>query len=74
LDVNGARPQGSEHGERWGFDGAHIDDGSDDAVEIVIIPITANPRRVRRICVACRHQPDNGSDEEDCNGPLKHIR
>ena len=73
LDVDGKRPQGSEHGERCGFDGAHTDDRKEDAVEIVIVPITAEPRRVRWICVGGGHQPEKGGDEKDDNGALKHA-
>ena len=73
LDVDGKGPQGSEHGERCGFDGAHTDDRKEDAVEIVIVPITAEPRRVRWICVGGGHQPEKGGDEKDDNGALKHA-
>lgn len=73
LDVDGMRPQGAEHCGQWGFDGAHADDRSEDAVEIVIVPIAGEPRRVRRICIGCRHQPEKGDDEEDNNDPLRHA-
>ena len=73
LDADERRPEGAEFGERWHRDGGRTDDECDRIVEIVVIPITADPRRVGRIHVGCRHQPDKSDDEEDCDGPLKHA-
>jgi len=73
LDADERRPQGSEIGERWHFNGARTDDENDDVVEIAVIPIATDPRRVGRICVGCGHQREQGSDEEDYAGPLKHA-
>ena len=73
LDGDERRPEGAEFGERWHCDGRRTNDERDDIVEIVVIPITAEPRRVGRIRVGCRHQPEKSDDEEDRNGPLKHA-
>ena len=74
FDADERRPQGSEIGERWHFDGARTYDENDDVVEIVVIPIAADPRRVGRIDVGYRHQREQGSDEEDDAVPLQHIK
>ena len=73
FDADARRPQGSEIGERWHFDGARSDDENDDVVEIAVIPIAADPRRVGRIGVGCGHQREQGSDEEDYAVPLQHT-
>ena len=73
FDADERRPQGSETGERWHFDGARTDDGNDDVVEIAVIPIAADPRRVGRIGVGCGHEREQGSDEQDYAGSLKHA-
>jgi len=73
FDADERRPQGSEIGERWHFDGARTDDGNDDVVEIAVIPIAADPRRVGRIGVGCGHEREQGSDEQDYAGSLKHA-
>jgi len=73
FDVEERRPQGSELGEQWHFDGARTDDENDNVVEIGVIPIAADPGRVGRIGVGCGHQREQGTDEEDDAGPLKHA-
>jgi len=73
FDADERRPQGSEIGERWHFDGARTDDENDDVVEIAVIPIAADPRRVGRIGVGCGHQREQGSDEDDYAVPLQHT-
>ena len=73
LDADERRPKGAEFGERWHRDGGRTNDERDRIVEIVVIPITAEPRRVGRIRVGCRHQPEKSDDEEDCHEPLKHA-
>ena len=73
LDAEERRPQGSELGEQWHFDGARTDDENDNVVEIGVIPIAAYPRRVGRIGVGCGHQREQDSDEDDYAGPLKHT-
>ena len=73
FDAEERRPQGSELGEQWHFDGARTDDENDNVVEIGVIPIAADPRRVRRIGIGCGHQREQGTDEEDDAGPLKHA-
>lgn len=73
LDADERRPEGAEFDERRHCDGGRTNDERDDIVEIVVIPITADPRRVGRIRVGCRHQPEKGGDEEDRDVPLKHA-
>ncbi len=73
FDADERCPQGSEIGERWHFDGPRTDDENDDVVEIAVIPIAADPRRVGRIGVGCGHQREQGSDEDDYAAPLQHT-
>jgi len=70
LDADERNPQGAGVGEQWQCDGACTDDESDDIVEIVVIPIAPDPRRVGRIRVGDRHQPEKGGDEENRDVPL----
>ena len=64
FDIDERRPQGCEIGDRWHFDGPRADDENDDVVEIIVIPIAADPRRVGRISVGRRHQCEQDSGEE----------
>jgi hypothetical protein len=73
FEVDENRPQGSGIGERWSLDGARIDDENDDVVEIIVIPIATDPRRVGRGGVGSRHQSQQGGDEEENAGLLKHA-
>ena len=73
LDADERHPQRAEVGECRHCDGACTDDERDDTVEIVVIPIAPDPRRVRRLCVGGRHQPEKGGNEEKCYVPLKHA-
>ena len=73
LDADERRPEGAEFGERWHCDGGCTNDERDDIVEIVVIPITADPRRVGWGSVGGRHQSQQGGDEEDDAGLLKHA-
>ena len=73
LDADERRPEGAEFGERWHCDGGRTNDERDRIVEIVVIPITADPRRIGWIRVGCRHQPETSDDEEDCHELLKHA-
>jgi len=73
FDADERRPQGSELGEQWHFDGARTDDENDNVVEIGVIPIAADPRWVGRIGVGCGHQREQGSDDEDDAVPLQHT-
>jgi hypothetical protein len=73
LDAEERCPQRAEIDDRRCHDGAGAGDGNDDVVEIVVIPVAAEPRRVRRVCVRDREEPKEGSDEENATEPLKHA-
>ena len=69
LDADERRPEGAEFGERWHRDGGRTDDECDRVVEIVVIPITAEPRRIGRVRVrAWRH-----SDDQDRENGTEHA-
>src|SRR5882762_352802 len=71
VDQN--RPQGSAIDKRRRLDGARIDDENDGVVEIVVIPVATDPRRVGRVSVGGRHQTQQDGDEQDNARLLKHA-
>lgn len=58
-------PQRSRIDEWRGLDRARIADENDDIVEVVVIPVASEPRRVRRVGVGGRHQPQESGHENN---------
>jgi len=66
-----SQPQGPGIDDGWGRNGGHGGDEVDDGIEVVVIPIAADPRGVRWVRVGERRQPgeqDGNSNREYATG------
>jgi hypothetical protein len=63
------QPQGPGIDDGWGRNGGHGGDEVDDGIEVVVIPIAADPRGVRWVRVGERRQPG----EQDCNNNREYA-